>query len=225
LTATPTDTPTPTATPTDTPIPVDTPTSTPTPTWTPTATVTATLTVTFTATTVPTDTPTPTRTPTPTPTPTSAPVVHIFAPEADSYVNQATPAANYGNRLELRADGSPLVRSYVRFNVQGVSGTVTRATLKLVAASSSSAGYNVHQTLNIAWDEPTITYNNEPGFYPPVIDSSGAFISGATTQADVTPLVTGNGRVTFILTTTSSTALALASRETGAPPLLIVEAN
>jgi len=57
-----------------------------------------------------------------------------------------------------------------------------------------------------------------------VTGSSGSFTSEQTTSVDVTPLVTGDGLVTFVLDTSSSTALALYSREAaGKAPVLVVE--
>jgi len=169
------------------------------------------------------DTPTPTSTPTPTNTPSSN--TFTFTPLSDSYVNESSPTTNYGTSSALRTDASPIVRSYLRFNVQGLNGTITRVTLRVYANSASSTGYNVNSVADNTWNELTITYNNAP----PVggsAGSSGALSAGVWTMVDVTSLVTGNGQVSLALTTTNNTAISFASRESGAnAPQLIVETS
>jgi hypothetical protein len=206
-TSTPTDTPTlgPTATPTDTPTLGPTSTPTDTPTVTPT----------------PSDTPTPT--PTFTATPTLAVTTSTFNPVADAYVNEGSAGSNYGALTTLRADASPIVRSYLRFDVQGLSGTVTRATLRIFTNSASSTGYEVRSVADNSWAEGAINYSNAPAF-DGVTGTSGAFGTAAWTAVDITLLITGNGTYNIALTTTNNTAFSLASRESGAnAPQLIIE--
>ena len=217
-TATPSDTPTATLTPTETLTPSVTPTATdtlvPTATHTPTATFTPSNTPTDTATPshTPTNTPTFTATNTATATSTSAASVFTFTPVADSYVYQTNPTTNYGTSNLLRADASPIMRSYLRFNIQGISGTVTRVTLHIYANSASSTGYNIGNVTDNTWTESTINYNNAP-VIGSSIGSSGAFGAGTWTTVDVTSLVTGNGTLNLGLYTTSSTAISFNSRQ------------
>ncbi len=245
-TATPTETATstdtPTATQTATPTPTDLPTDTPTATGTPTSTETATSTATGTGTSTPsatpsrtqtptntsTATPTSTRTPTPTATqtrtgtPTATSLT--FTPVADSYVNADTPTTNFGTATTLRVDGSPIVRSYLRFTVQGLNGTITRATLRIFANSASSAVVTANSVSNNTWTETSITYNNAPPLGSS-LGSSGAVSAGAWITIDITPYITGNGTYNLALTTPGSTAISLASRQaqpgTNAPQLII----
>jgi hypothetical protein len=130
---------------------------------------------------------------------------------------------NYGTSMTLRADASPVVRSYLRFHVQGISGSITRVTLRIFANSSSGVGYEVRNVPDNSWEELTITYANAPAV-DGVTTVQGPFGTGAWTSVDITPLITGNGTFNLALTTTSSTALSLASREAGAnAPQLVVE--
>lgn len=199
--------------PTVTPTFTATPTNTPTNTATPTSTNTAIASPTF----------TPTRTPTFTPTPTQPGLLSTFSPVADAYVNQQKPTTNYGNATTLREDASPVTRSYLRFNVQGINNPIQRATLRLYANSSSSAGYTVSRVADNSWGELTINYNNAPAVGTS-IGISGPFSTGAWTTVDVTPYITGNGTFSMVLTTTSSTVINLASREAGATaPQLVIE--
>lgn len=169
--------------------------------------------------------PTATATPSQTPTPTSAQTGNsfTFTPAADSYVNSGSPTTNYGSGTTLRADASPDVHSYIRFSVQGLSGGVSRATLRIFANSASSQGYEIHSVSDNTWGETAINYNNAPTVGG-LIGSSGAVTAGAWTTVDVTSFIAGNGVFNLGLTTPSSTALSLGSREAGAnAPLLIVE--
>jgi hypothetical protein len=207
----------PTSTPTATSAPTDTPTITPTPTFGPSPTPTDTATAT--------PSPTPTATPSDTPTPTATSPFNIFTfpPAADTYANEGSPTSNYGTSSMLRADATPLVRSYLRFNVQGVSGSITRVTLRIFTNSSSSAGYEVRGVVDNSWMEGTLNHTNAPAM-DGVSATSGPFAAGVWATVDITALVTGNGSYNFALTTTSGTAFSLASRETGAnAPQLVIE--
>ncbi len=216
-TVTPSRTPTITATSTLTNTPIDTSTATATPTFGDTPTATAT----------PTHTASPSNTPTATITFTATPVgsgnTFTFVPAADAYVNESSSGTNYGSATTLRQDASPVLRSYLRFNVQGLSGTVTKATLRIFTSNSSSSGYQVRSMTDNSWSEFAINFTNSP-VVGDVNGSSGAFGAGVWTTVDITPLINGNGLVSFALTTTNNTAFNLASRETGSTaPQLVIE--
>jgi hypothetical protein len=243
-TATPTSTSTPTATATATSISVPTSTSTPTATATPTgiplptSTSTPTATATATSISVPTSTSTPTATATATsismptntstPTATATPTAAVgqsvtFAPVADTYVNAGSTGTNYGTSTTLRADGSPDVHSYIRFSVLGLGGkTILRARLLLFANSSLSQGINALAVADNTWGELTTNYTNAPALGNSLA-SSGAIATGSWVTLDVTSYISGEGTFSFGITTPSSTAISLASRESGAnSPQLII---
>lgn len=203
------------------------PTATSTPLQTVTATQTASATPSQTATSISTVTSTGTATATPTVTPSqgSTGSTTTFTPIADSYIDAASPSSNYGSLTTLRVDASPDVRSYIRFNVQGLNGTITRATLRIFANSASSQGFRAHGLSDNSWSESAINYNNAP-VLGAVLGSSGAATSNTWKTVDVTAYVTGNGAFNFGLSTTGSTALSLASRQSGAnAPQLIIESS
>src|SRR5512142_300670 len=85
-----------------------------------------------------------------------------LTPAADAYVDSANPSINYGTRTTLRVDGSPVVRSYLRFNLSGASGPVTQAKLRVYANSASSSGISVWGVSSASWSETAITYANAP---------------------------------------------------------------
>jgi len=237
-TATPTNTPTSTQiiSPTNTPTQVNTPTTTetnipssPTPTdtqsiiATDTPTQASTLTPTATNTSAPGPTATPTQTQTVIASPTSlTSTTTQFLPSADSYTDASNPNTNNGILTQIRIDNSPIVNSYLRFDVEGLSGSVTKATLRVHSNSSSGTGYQVYSIPDTTWGETTITSNNAPPFGS-VAGSMGAFNSGVWTTVDVTSLITGNGLVSLALTGNGSQAVSFVSREGGAnAPQLVI---
>jgi hypothetical protein len=216
----PTSTPTLTRTATATGFsPTPTNTGTPggslTPTVTPTRTITPTLG----------NSPTPTLTgPTQTPLPTPTPGPITLTPAADAYVISTTPDSNFGTSTSLRADASPITLSYVKFNVQGLSGPPHNATLRIFFNSSSTTGVNIKGVTDTSWGETTITYNNAPAVNAATAGSSGAVSTAGTwVNINITSLISGNGLVSMAITTTNSTNINLASRESGAnSPQLII---
>ena len=149
-----------------------------------------------------------------------------FTPVADSYVAGDQPSVNYGTATKLRADASPDIRSYLRFDVAGLAGSVVKATLVTSPTSASTAGYEVRRVSDTTWGERTITYSNAPALASGLpLGSSLPFAAGATPTVDVTPAISGNGLVSLALATPSFTALSVASREAGAAsaPQLVIQ--
>ena len=146
----------------------------------------------------------------------------MFVPNADAQVTDGT-TTNAGTSMTLHVDASPIVRSYIRFNVQGLTGSVSHVTLRVFANSGQNTGYEVHTVADTSWSETAIIFTNAPPFAPLSTGSSGPATANTWTTVDITPLVTGNGLVSIVLLTTNTTALSLASRETGAnAPQLVI---
>jgi hypothetical protein len=145
-----------------------------------------------------------------------------FTPTADSYVDPSKPTTNYGISSTIRVDGSPVVRSYLRFNVQIGSGRITRATLRIHVNSASTAGLGARSVTG-AWTETTLTNTNAPALGGSNVGSSTNAIAGTWLSMDVTALVTGNGDVDIGVITPGTTAISLSSRESANAPQLVVE--
>jgi chitodextrinase len=143
-------------------------------------------------------------------------------PIADSYVDSANPTATHGTGSKLRVDGSPLVYSYLRFDLSSVPGAITGLTLKVFATSSSSAGYAVRGVADNTWSETTLDWNNAPPVGTANIAVSGAFSANTLTTADVSPLINGTGLLSMSMTGINGTAIAFDSREGATPPQLVV---
>ncbi|HWT81328.1 MAG TPA: DNRLRE domain-containing protein, partial [Candidatus Methylomirabilis sp.] len=136
------------------------------------------------------------------------------------------PTTIYEAKAHLRIDASPLLASYLCFHLTGVSGTqVTSAQLQVYALSSNPSGYQVRAVSDTTWGEMTLTYANAP-VMGPVISTSSAVQTGKWVSVEVTSQVRSDGALCLAIDSTSRSATAFASRETGATaPRLVVAIN
>jgi hypothetical protein len=157
------------------------------------------------------------------PPPPPPPGATTLTAVADTYTSADAPSANYGTSNSMRLDGSPLLRGLVRFDAGTPAGPVERATLKVKATSAATKGLEVRPVASTSWGETSTNHSNAPPSGSPAV-TTGAVAAGEVVSIDVTPLVSGGGLVSFALTTPGSTAIAVASRETGAGgPRLVIE--
>lgn len=140
---------------------------------------------------------------------------YIFTPVADAYIAGDFTTTNYGSSETLRVNGSLGDQSYLRFNVNDIQGSVTGATLRLYATSSSAVGYRVYNVTSQTWEEGSITFANAPAV-DSEIGSSDGFSSGTWTMVDLTSLVKENGIYELVLSTTANSNLSFSSREASA---------
>ena len=139
-----------------------------------------------------------------------------FNPAADGYVDASNPSTNYGTGATLRADSSPVVNSYLRFTVSGLGGQpVTQARLLLYANSASTQGLVAKSVTDNSWGETTLNSSNAPAIGT-TLATSAAVTAGSWITLDVTSFVSGEGTFSFGVSTLGSTAISLASRESGA---------
>ncbi len=158
------------------------------------------------------------------PTPVRASNTLTFKPVADSYVSQSQANTNYGGNKSLRVDQSPIVNSYLRFDVDGIAGdTVSKVTLRIYANSRSNAGFTINMVSNNSWQEGQITYNNAPAISNQIGTSKG-FSAKTWVTIDVTSLLKTDGSVSLALVGLDSTAINLAARENSRnSPELVVQ--
>jgi PKD repeat protein len=152
-------------------------------------------------------------------------------PVADAYVRDNAVTRNYGRATSLRVRSSgPAIRSYLKFDVSGVSGTVTSARLRLRVADAGTDGGTLHDVTNDSWTETGITWSNAP---PPVATPLAAIgtvpTAGAWKEADVTSVVTaavsGDDLVSLAVTGGATNVVYYDSRESANDPQLIVTAT
>lgn len=150
-----------------------------------------------------------------------------FIAVADAKVDAANPDRGYGASRTLRVDAKPAIRSFLRFQIRGLTGTVRSATLRVWANSRQRPGYQVRGPVASTWSEATVTFASQPpgAAQAPPLDASGPVTAGSWTSVDVTPLLDGRpGTRSLMLETSGPTGLNLASREDAAhAPRLVVE--
>jgi hypothetical protein len=143
-----------------------------------------------------------------------------FTATEDAYVVATSSGSNYGTSAQLRVDNSPDIRSYLRFQVTGLNGTVTSTVLRLYVGGNNSAGFEVHRG-STGWSEGLVTYANAPA-PGALLASSGGVTKGQWVEIPLDGLVSADGQVDLVLVALNGTNLPLASRETTTAPQLVV---
>ncbi len=157
-------------------------------------------------------------------TPAATPTTITLEPDADSYVDSSLPTTNYGTSTQMRLDASPIVRAYLMFTVAGLNAPPSKVELRVYANNTTSyaAGFSAFGVANTSWTETGITYQ------PPLRRCGSVGINrrtaggGRLSHHRRNTLITGNGTYSIALTTTSSTALSLASRQSTNRPQLVI---
>lgn len=172
-----------------------------------------------------------TTTPTTIPTTTTTTVPEAIGEEIvvvateDTVIDNGDPELNFGDApvLEIEQDGADTRRALVAFDISDIpeGGTVTRAILQLFQIDSSPEGALV-SLADGDWTGSEVTWSTAPPVGAPITPLAGG-AEGAVIELDVTSAVSGNGRVSFYLTTESEDGIDFASLEgTQQPPTLVV---
>src|SRR5215207_8710632 len=164
--------------------------------------------------------------------PPPATTSRTFSAAADARVVEANPASNFGTATTLIADGGadPDVESYLKFDVSGVSGSVTNVKLRLHtnsgASSASANGPAVYGT-GTGWTETGITWSNRPARSTAALEDKGAVTANTWLDYDVTGAgIAGDGSYGFVVATSSSDGTVFDSREAASfRPELIVTSS
>lgn len=146
-----------------------------------------------------------------------------FPAVADTYAGTLSPITANGALPYMQVASSPASYAYLRFDVRGLDGPVQGAYLELYAlADAGPAGVAAHPVAPNGWDEGHLTDANAPPLGHEV-DETGSFSARTRVYVDVSPLLTGDGRVAIGLSTRGVTTRWFATRETPTPPRLIVQ--
>jgi 3-phytase len=155
----------------------------------------------------------------------SAEVRQTIAVAADSYVSSARSDTNYGTSAGLWVDGSPTMRTYMRFDIPATAALV-KGELHVHVTRSAEA-FEVRRVSDTTWKESTLTFANAPAVGT-VRVNSGPVTKGGWAKVDVTSLLPSSGVVSLALTPLSSTSQSVSSREAGrsvAPRLVVQHAS
>lgn len=136
-----------------------------------------------------------------------------FVPQGDAFVTEAAPESNFGARPRLRTDGHPFeTRSYMRFDVSALRGTVRSAKLRLFANRTNDTGVAVRAVGDNSWNERTISYRNAPPMTR-LLRHSAPTTDDHWVEIDVTAalrddqIVSENGQLTLGITRSPFTLL------------------
>ena len=151
-------------------------------------------------------------------------VTVVLSPVADSYVSSASPTTNYGTSTVLRvAGGTTTMRSYLRFDLSGLTGVIQGASLKLLANSSTSLGFSAYGVADTTWGEKTVTYATAPALAVTSSGSSGPITAGSLASIEIASLAApAAGGLLSVGLTGTGTQESLASRESATPPQLVL---
>src|SRR5437016_1076172 len=142
----------------------------------------------------------------------------VLAPTADSYVSSGAAASNFGTQTTLQVGTSPTRWAYLMFNVQGLTGAATSASLRLWAVTG---GGSTAKTAASTWTETGITYTNRPA--PNASPTKTATsTTGTYVTYDVTGFYTSNGSWTFVFSSAAGATFASREDAAHAPQLTVI---
>jgi PKD repeat protein len=150
-----------------------------------------------------------------------------FTASADSMVKSTSASNNYGTDPALRvrqgtSSTDASYRSYLKFDVANLSGTVTGVKLRLFSTDGSRDGgavYGVHSF----WTESGITWSNAPALPASSLAAFGATTTNSAVELNLpASAVSGNGPVSFAIANASTDSAYYSSRQGATPPQLVV---
>ena len=137
----------------------------------------------------------------------------VFLTVADAYVGAAYPTVNTGTLPTLRARMTPVVRTYLRFNIQGSAGSkITLARLLIHVTNGSSKSLILRAVPNTTWGETTITFKNAPVLGKVLATVPSAKV-GTWVAFNITSYITHDGLFSFAVISQSAAPVIMASRE------------
>ena len=150
---------------------------------------------------------------------------------ADAHVSSSNLTGNYGTLTTMKVregDGSstnPTYRGYLKFDVSGVTGTVSAVTLRLYVTDPSANIESVFVVADNTWTETGITYTNAPAISGSAVGSTTAAPVGAYVSITLTPSTVTSSTTTLSLAIKSSAtdSFIVSSREdaTNKPQLVV----
>jgi hypothetical protein len=142
----------------------------------------------------------------------------------DAYVSAASPGSNFGTSTVLLSQGGgTTIRTYLRFDLSGITAPVRLAKLSLRVTTSGSGGGLVSLVNDTAWTEGTITWATAPALGATLVQMPQSSRDG-TIAANVTETVRNDSdrQVAFALGIPAAQQAAYHSKEAGQPPRLVL---
>ncbi len=151
------------------------------------------------------------------------PATTTYTAAEDAYVDLSiptTPKGTGGTLYNLQSTNTQ--RSYIKFNVTGLTGTVTNAKLRLWVTDGTDNGAAWYKISNNAWTEATLTWANAPAVTGALVGDPTTLTVGTWLEIPVTAHIAGNGTVSFANLPTSANAEKYSSREGVNAPQLVI---
>ncbi len=129
---------------------------------------------------------------------------YTFSSVEDNQIKVIEPARNYGSKSTMKVEVGRY-RSYLKFDVNGLTGAVQSATLRLYVVGSSDDGGSVYQVgndyagTNTPWLDEGLNAGNAPVINGVALGNLGIVTGGTIVDLDVTSAVNGNGTYSFAL--------------------------
>ncbi|RMI03315.1 MAG: DNRLRE domain-containing protein [Calditrichaeota bacterium] len=141
-------------------------------------------------------------------------------------MSQSKVNRNFGVKTNLRVmeKSGKRTRTYLKFVVSGLGGSVQSATLRLHVQRGGGDGGTVYQVAN-SWSENSINYNNAPLIGGVELGRPGSVVTGQYVDIDVTSAITGEGTYSFGIRGNSRQSVDYDSRESTFPPELIIQVD
>jgi hypothetical protein len=152
-----------------------------------------------------------------------------FNPTEDSFIRDTAPTNTYGSSSELRVRKSSTdYDTYLKFTVNGVSGTVQSAVIRLEVIDAGDRGGDIFLTstnflgTSTPWTEADLAATNGPEFIGSGLDSKGSVAFGEIVEFNVTAAVSGNGTYSFAISNDHFNTVKYSSKEGVRSPELVV---
>ena len=162
----------------------------------------------------------------------SAPSTATFVPVADAHVSSSSLTGNYGTLTTIKVregDGSaanPNYRGYFKFNLSGVTGTVSAVKLRLFVTDATADLQSIYVVTDNSWTETGINYTNAPLLTGlTAVGTSTAPTVGAYVEITLAPTTVSSSTTTLTLAIKSAAtnSAIFSSREdaTNKPQLVV----
>ena len=143
----------------------------------------------------------------------------------DTYVVSSARTTNYASATTLRVDASPVMKSYLRFILPTIGGSITKAMLRLTPAANVNAAFDLRGVGSTTWTERGVTYATAPAVGKSIAHSPAALRSGVALSFDVTSAIRSGLRSFALSNLGSSSTILINSSEattTSRRPTLIL---
>jgi hypothetical protein len=139
--------------------------------------------------------------------PDLVPFVSIFTATEDSYVRSSLPQQGHGSLPELRVRTTTVAerRTYLKFNVTGLTGEVQSAKLRLlmtnvsIAAGALYSVSNHFRDITEPWTEEGLTWENAPEIAGQALNSVDSVRAPGLIEFDITSALQADGIYSFVI--------------------------